>query len=117
MWEDSQNINGGRWLLTLDFRKRQEYLDKFWLEVMLCLIGEAFDDDGEIVNGAVVSVRNKADKVGVWLSESTTEKSIIAIGKKLKQRLGIEPHLKIGFEAHQDTQKRAGSAIRNRWFV
>ena len=33
-----------RWLINLDKKQRVGCLDNFWLEVMLCLIGETFDD-------------------------------------------------------------------------
>jgi translation initiation factor 4E len=40
MWEDDKNRRGGRWLINLDKKQRFNCLDNFWLEVMLCLIGE-----------------------------------------------------------------------------
>ncbi len=72
MWEDEQNKNGGRWLLNLDKKMRMSTLDDAWLEILLCLIGESFGDDdcNGIVNGAVVSIRNKGDKIGVWLGDA-----------------------------------------------
>merc|ERR1712113_916608 len=57
MWEDDRNRRGGRWVINLNKSQRATSLDKIWLEVMLCLIGEAFDDHSKYVNGAVVSVR------------------------------------------------------------
>ena len=57
--------------------------------------GEAFDDDSQLVNGAVVSVRNKGDKIGMWLGDASIGESIMSIGKKVKQRLGID--LKVGY--------------------
>merc|ERR1712062_423388 len=44
MWEDDRNRRGGRWVINLNKSQRATFLDNFWLEVMLCLIGEAFDD-------------------------------------------------------------------------
>jgi hypothetical protein len=49
MWEDENNKNGGRWLINLDKKQRTTCLDNFWLEVMLCLIGESFEDDSQLV--------------------------------------------------------------------
>ncbi len=57
---------------------------------MLCLIGEAFEEDSTVVNGAVVSVRTKGDKIGMWLGDSSKGDAILTIGKKVKERLGIE---------------------------
>ena len=55
-----------------DKKMRMSTLDQAWLEILLCLIGESFGDDdcNGIVNGAVVSIRNKGDKIGVWLGDA-----------------------------------------------
>ncbi|KAI4546846.1 hypothetical protein MG293_003401 [Ovis ammon polii] len=65
MWEDEKNKRGGRWLITLNKQQRRSDLDRFWLETLLCLIGESFDDYSDDVCGAVVNVRAKGqDGVG-----------------------------------------------------
>merc|ERR1712227_182165 len=87
MWEDDRNKKGGRWLINLDKSQRSTSLDNFWLEVMLCLIGEAFDEHSRYVNGAVVSIRAKGDKIGMWLGDSNAGESILTVGKKFKERL------------------------------
>jgi len=117
MWEDDRNRRGGRWVINLNKSQRATFLDNFWLEVMLCLIGEAFDDHSKHVNGAVVSVRTKGDKIGVWLGDSNASESIITVGKKFKERLNIDPQTALGFEAHQDTMRRSGSTAKNRYVV
>lgn len=43
-----------------------------------------------IVNGAVVNVRNRGDKISMWLCETKPQESIIKIGQTLKRRLGID---------------------------
>lgn len=63
MWEDEQNKNGGRWIINLQKFFRPHELDKLWLEVILCLIGEAFDYSEDIC-GAVVNVRLNRHKIG-----------------------------------------------------
>lgn len=117
MWEDERNRRGGRWVINLNKSQRAQSLDKIWLEVMLCLIGEAFDDHSKFVNGAVVSVRTKGDKIGMWLGDANVGESIINVGKRTKERLNIENQVTLGFEAHQDTIKRTGSTARNRFVV
>lgn len=69
MWEDEQNKNGGRWVISLQKFYRHNELDKLWLEVILCLIGEAFDYSEDIC-GAVVNVRMSRHKIGkfsIWI--------------------------------------------------
>ncbi len=117
MWEDDQNRRGGRWLINLDKKQRAMKLDNFWLEVMLCLIGEAFGDHGQLVNGAVMSVRNKGDKIGIWLGDASKAESVLEVGRIMKERLGIAPKVLLGFEAHQDTMRKAGSVAKNRYIV
>ena len=46
------------------------------------------------VNGAVVSVRTKGDKIGMWLGDSNVGESIITVGKKVKERLNIEAQVR-----------------------
>ena len=43
-----------------------------------------------IVNGAVVNVRNRGDKISMWLCETKPQESILKIGQTLKRRLGID---------------------------
>lgn len=62
MWEDKANKNGGRWMLTLNRNQRPE-LDRYWIDTVLCLIGEAFDSFDDVC-GAVVNIRSKGDKIG-----------------------------------------------------
>ena len=50
MWEDDKNRRGGRWVINLNKSQRATFLDNFWLEVMLCLIGEAFDEHSKHVS-------------------------------------------------------------------
>jgi len=120
MWEDERNKKGGRWLINLDKKQRASCLDNFWLEVMLCLIGESFDGESVLVNGAVVNVRNRVtkisaivitsinidekeknlrfdkqklfqgDKISMWLCEAKPQEAIVKIGQTLKKRLGID---------------------------
>merc|ERR1711976_854454 len=87
MWEDEKNRHGGRWIVNLDKKQRASSLDHFWLDVMLYMIGESFDGDN--VNGAVVNVRNRGDKIAIWLREARCQESVMKIGKSLKKCSGL----------------------------
>lgn len=80
MWEDDANKSGGRWLINLDKKQRNTDLDHFWLETLLCMIGEAFNGYSDDICGAVVNVRPKGDKIGVWTANANNEDSVIEIG-------------------------------------
>lgn len=62
MWEDKQNKSGGRWLIQLQ-RQHTGLVDQLWLDTLLCLIGEAFDN-AEDICGAVVNIRPRGHKIG-----------------------------------------------------
>lgn len=114
MWEDDANKMGGRWLISLEKKQRNSDLDRFWLDVVLLLIGENFDHSEEIC-GAVVNVRAKIDKIGVWTADTSKQHANIEIGRKIKEQLGI--HGKIGFQVHRDTMVKHSSATKNLYTV
>lgn len=116
MWEDPQNAKGGKWLLTSDKKMRNQRLDNNWLEIMMCLIGEAFGENGVIVNGAVVNIRGKNDKIAVWLADSYDTNSIMAVGQCIKNRLNLEER-ELNFEVHEDTMKKNCSSVRAKFFI
>ncbi|CAG7836998.1 unnamed protein product [Allacma fusca] len=110
MWEDEGNRRGGRWLMSFDRKNRSSVtaLDDKWLELLLCLIGEAFDVDGEDICGAAVDVRLKFDKINVWTKNYDNKKRILRIGKIIKERLALN-EIQLTYEKHSDTQSKARS--------
>ena len=140
MWEDSHNSSGGRWVINLDKKLRLSTLDNIWIEVLMSMIGESFGEDGTIVNGAVVSIRNRGDKIGgncihseltivpiftlpfilfaaIWLGNAKLASSVMHVGKELKSRLGFGNDIMLSFEAHEDTMMKSGSTAKSRYTV
>lgn len=117
MWEDEFNKKGGRWLINLNKAQRLTDLDNFWLETLLCLIGEAFDEQSEEICGAVVNIRNKGDKLGLWTHDAMKSEANKKIGFKLKERLKIPPKIVLGYQVHSDTMAKSGSTTKNRFTV
>ena len=113
MWEDSHNIKGGKW--TLDFPKAPNRtidprLDDIWLEVLLCLIGEGFNEFGEDICGAVINIRSKEDRISVWTANADKSVSNLKIGEILKIRCRYEGQIK--YEAHTTAQRIAEAKNR-----
>ena len=81
LWEHDVNREGGQWIITPEPGK----MDDLWLSVLLACIGEIFgqntehEDLGELICGAVISIRKQGDKVGLWV-KSGTKDQIMAIG-------------------------------------
>lgn len=110
MWEDAANKQGGRWVISLA-RTPKADLDNLWLDVLLCLIGEAFDHSDEIC-GAVVNVRGKNNKISIWTANGNNEEAALEIGHKLREalRLGRQNLL---YELHKDTMVKSGSNVKS----
>uniref|UniRef100_A0A0K8TSA0 eIF-4F 25 kDa subunit n=1 Tax=Tabanus bromius TaxID=304241 RepID=A0A0K8TSA0_TABBR len=113
MWEDEANIKGGRWVITLSRQFRKSDLDNIWLDVILCLIGEAFEHS-EHICGAVVNIRTKADKISIWTADGNNEEAVLEIGRKLKECLRVDSDkTELHYQLHKDTMVKSGSAIKS----
>ncbi|KAL8587793.1 translation initiation factor eIF4E [Nucella lapillus] len=115
MWEDEQNKKGGRWLVNMNKSQRHNDLDNVWQEILLCLIGEAFEEQSDEICGAVVNVRNKGDKLGIWTRDFNRQDVILKIGRTLKERLNMPKNCIMGYQAHTDTISKTGSSVKNRY--
>jgi len=47
---------------------------------VLCLIGESFDECSDEICGAVINIRPKGDKLGLWTRNATQRDANIKIG-------------------------------------
>nr|XP_020018402.1 eukaryotic translation initiation factor 4E type 1B [Castor canadensis] len=117
MWEDGRNKRGGRWLVSLAKQQRHIELDRLWLETLLCLIGESFEEHGREVCGAVINIRTKGDKIAVWTSEAENQAAVLHIGRVYKERLGLSMKTIIGYQAHADTASKSNSLAKNKFVV
>jgi translation initiation factor 4E len=119
MWEDVRNKSGGRWLFNLDKRERRDILDSCWLETLMCLIGEGFDDSSDEVCGSVVQIRSKGDKMAIWTGNVEKADDIMHIGRTYKERLQIHVKGKVSlvYQSHLDVSTKAGSTSRHKFTV
>ena len=69
------------------------------------------------MNGAVVNVRAKGDKLAVWLADASQPDSILRIGKMIKERLSIDQEQTIGFNIHNEEKVRPGSNTKRKFYV
>ncbi|XP_030566255.1 eukaryotic translation initiation factor 4E1-like [Drosophila novamexicana] len=111
MWEDAANNNGGRWVITLN-KILKDDLDKLWLDVLLCLIGEVFDHLDQIC-GAVVNIRGKSNKISIWTSNGNNQEAILEIGHKLRDALRLGPQNVLQYQLHKDTMVKQGSNVKS----
>jgi len=113
MWEDDANKYGGRWLISIERRStNDDELDSMWLEILLCLVGEGFDEVTDEVCGAVINVRPKAYKIAIWTADYKRESSLMEIGRKLKTRLHIQQRDSLSYQTHEATAKNPGPSLK-----
>jgi len=112
-WEDFQNMSGGRWIVNSDRSIRGENLDTQWLEILFILIGEHAGDYADMVNGAVINIRPKGDKLGMWLKDANNMDGVMYIGRLIKSRLNLRDKDKIPFRVHREENKRSRFGSQN----
>ncbi|KAK9182989.1 hypothetical protein WN944_026137 [Citrus x changshan-huyou] len=108
-WEDPECANGGKWSVTSN---RKANLDTMWLETMMALIGEQFDEVDEIC-GVVASVRQRQDKLALWTKTAANEAAQMGIGKKWKEILDVTDRITYSF--HDDS--RRDRSVKSRYSV
>ncbi|XP_026848776.1 eukaryotic translation initiation factor 4E1 isoform X1 [Drosophila persimilis] len=111
MWEDAANKQGGRWVITLNKSSKTD-LDNLWLDVLLCLIGEAFDHSDQIC-GAVVNIRAKSNKISIWTADGNNEEAALEIGHKLRDALRLGRQNSLQYQLHKDTMVKQGSNVKS----
>ncbi|PAV81781.1 hypothetical protein WR25_17521 [Diploscapter pachys] len=114
MWEDESNVKGGRWLVVVDKQRRIQLLDHYWLELLLAIVGEQFEDLGDFICGAVVNVRQKGDKVSLWTRDANRDDVNTRIGLVLKAKLEIPDTEQLRYEVHKDSSVRTSSMVKPR---
>ncbi|XP_017054564.2 uncharacterized protein LOC108097044 [Drosophila ficusphila] len=111
MWEDAANVHGGRWVITLSKTTKAD-LDNFWMDSMLCLIGEACDYSDELC-GAVVNIRGKTNKISIWTADGGNEEAVLEIGRRLREGLRMESAYVLQYQLHKDTKVKQGSTVKS----
>ncbi|KAM3326856.1 eukaryotic translation initiation factor [Capsicum chacoense] len=104
-WEDPECANGGKWTVT---SSRKANLEIMWLETLMALVGEQFDDSEDIC-GVVASVRRSQDKLSLWTKTATNEAAQMGIGRKWKEIIDTE---KISYSFHDDSKRERSAKSR-----
>ena len=105
-WDDCRNAPGGRWIISLERRQRKD-LDEYWRKIIMFLVEANIPDkETEIVNGAVVNIRKKGDRLAVWLADCRDMNIVTDIGNRIKSILGRSTVNTIQFHIHSEEMAR-----------
>ncbi|XAR48934.1 hypothetical protein NMG60_11031927 [Bertholletia excelsa] len=105
-WEDPECANGGKWTVTSG---RKADLENMWLETLMALIGERFDEADQIC-GVVASVRQRHDKLALWTKTAANEAAQMSIGKKWKEIIDVSDSITYSF--HDDSRRERSARGR-----
>eukprot|EP00013_Stygamoeba_regulata_P023573 CAMPEP_0177665892 /NCGR_PEP_ID=MMETSP0447-20121125/21294_1 /TAXON_ID=0 /ORGANISM="Stygamoeba regulata, Strain BSH-02190019" /LENGTH=695 /DNA_ID=CAMNT_0019172011 /DNA_START=190 /DNA_END=2277 /DNA_ORIENTATION=- len=97
MWEDEQNVNGGKWVIN----SPKNISHKFWGQLVLNVIGHNFVHSNDI-NGVVLSIRPTADLVSLW-SAHANDDLIEITAEQLRKQLQLPSDLSISYRLHRGT--------------
>jgi translation initiation factor 4E len=101
MWEDPQNVEGGKFVLTIPKKdSKSGRCEEWWLYTVLAMVGETMDLHGDQVCGAVVSIRKSQDRIALWL-KSSDPSICIPIGERWKKALEFNK-TPLKFQSHKD---------------
>ncbi|KAI4303962.1 hypothetical protein MLD38_039539 [Melastoma candidum] len=107
-WEDPECANGGKWTVTA---KGKANLESMWLETLMALIGEQFDE-AEDICGVVASVRPKQDRISLWTKTSSNEALQTSIGRKWKEVIDLNEKITYNSFSDDSRKEKFGSRVR-----
>ncbi|CAD2215445.1 translation initiation factor 4E [Angomonas deanei] len=113
MWEDEANKKGGKIWMNVEINKNdatdansstKTELDKLWENVLMSLIGESLEEEGEEnesqIMGVVISKKKYYNRVAVWVRDADNTKAIENITSRLTSGVALPPSVKLGFAKH-----------------
>jgi len=111
IWEDSNNIKGGKWVVVMPSSTTQEQSIKLWISLMVTVLFGDWGLESEI-NGVVLSVRSWGNMFCVWSRTAKDKHLIHYVSEKLKELFGVET---VKFQRHQSNVRRNHSEKANQF--
>ena len=98
-WEDPRNKKGGTWVVTLPIEEdMEEECDHAWMLLLLHMIGGLFPEDCvELINGAILSIRDKHWRISLWCNDNNNIPRLKRIGVMFKELCRLPAKFKFGY--------------------
>jgi len=107
MWEDPQNISGGKWILKI---KKDTVDQRLFEKLMVWLAAVPFQTME--VNGIVVSVRGYQTILSLWTKTCPERDEKIEQEKEIRSMLGLKTAIIVAFKGNEESMKDR-SSFRN----
>lgn len=98
MWEDEQNRNGGRWIITLDKRVDNDEVNRLWLDTLVLILEDQLTEPSSIC-GVIFQNRWKYSKIAIWVSKSTPQEFV---RREIQTKLRLTDSVQCVFESHKN---------------
>eukprot|EP01127_Copromyxa_protea_P007920 TRINITY_DN17_c0_g1_i1.p1 TRINITY_DN17_c0_g1~~TRINITY_DN17_c0_g1_i1.p1 ORF type:complete len:188 (-),score=35.68 TRINITY_DN17_c0_g1_i1:73-636(-) len=99
-WEDPENKAGGQWVYIHDKRNTNPDLNSLWLQVILAMIGNTFDDSDDIC-GVEVKIKPRQAKICLWTKTGSDDVKQRRIGEHLREVLELtDTNKKVVYNLH-----------------
>jgi len=106
-WESA--VGGGQWELRLEQEENQ--IDRYWLWLVLAIIGESFEEDSNDILGAAIRIRNRGSRIELWTRRSSEADVCLRIGKRMKELLGLPTSPKVNYQSFEDLHNSKTGSI------
>ena len=106
-WEDVHNRGGGKWVVTLPIQEdMEEEVGQAWLKVLVTLIsGQIEAEESAMINGVVLSVREKHLRLNLWCSDKENQALLKSIGRRFKNMCGFHNKFEFKYMLHEKALK------------
>lgn len=113
-----KNDGGGEWRIVIPRGRQGEHpwrrhMDDWFMHTCLGLIGETLDENQDVINGVVVNIRKREDRISIWTRTCDAAK-IGEVGKNLRKLLShahLEDKVPIKFQSFADLTSSSGKVI------
>ncbi|KAM0682121.1 translation initiation factor [Mitosporidium daphniae] len=102
-WEDSHNANGGKWTCSIH-KDGSKKISKLWKDAIFSCIGSEYEHP-ETINGVVLSIRQKTDRIAFWISDASHDDALKHIASFIKTYLELPADFTLSFQLHADALK------------
>eukprot|EP00326_Haptolina_ericina_P027320 CAMPEP_0181186062 /NCGR_PEP_ID=MMETSP1096-20121128/9839_1 /TAXON_ID=156174 ORGANISM="Chrysochromulina ericina, Strain CCMP281" /NCGR_SAMPLE_ID=MMETSP1096 /ASSEMBLY_ACC=CAM_ASM_000453 /LENGTH=161 /DNA_ID=CAMNT_0023274945 /DNA_START=194 /DNA_END=679 /DNA_ORIENTATION=+ len=107
MWEDENNVNGGKWIVRL----RKGLAARYWEDILLAILGGQFRVGDEIC-GIVLSVRYQEDILSIWNRSADSRRTCMQIKETMRTVMDMPIDVMMEYKKHTDSM-RDNSSYRN----
>jgi len=105
-WEAPSNLNGGKWVLTIENKDQEGVnMQEIWETLLMALVGCTISNYGH-VNGIVLSLRERYYRFSIWTRDAEDKKTQLEIGKSFKELSKIPAKLQVVYQLHSNALKR-----------